>query len=104
MTSKPTKAASTSTPICVTKSMISPLCRLAGGGLRALVNNLPAAPHTRTSDHLILKIQCQLAISDHQAEKRLDVPRVELRRVLSHRRRHVQRRHDLHVMTNHRLT
>src|SRR4051794_29844008 len=80
MTSKPTKAAITSSVISVTRSI-----------------GLPG--HTRLRQHFVIPVQVEVAlVVDHQLDQRLHVARVHHRGRLRHLGRQVERRDDRHVV------
>ena len=101
ITSKPTNAASTRIAISVIEQAPT-RCASAHGGagrrLRALVDDLSAPRDAGAGDHLVVEVELELALVDHQPQQRLDVAGVELRGVLGHRRGHVQRGDDLDVV------
>src|SRR5215218_967386 len=105
MTSRPTKAASTRMVSSVIRSTwVLLLSGDAGGGLGALVNDLAVARDAGAGDDLVVEVEVERALAvDHQAEQRLDVLRVELRRVVGHRGREVLDADDLHVVADHGL-
>src|SRR5215210_420938 len=100
ITSKPTNAPRTRMVSSVKRSIGLPPCRLGGAGRAAgaLVDYLAVAGDARAGEHLVVEVQLQLTLLDHQVEQRLHVARVQARGVVGHARGQVEGANVRHVV------